>query len=72
MVRKIMAPTLVLHGVDDPIVSRTAVEWLCWMRPDWTFIQMEDTGHTPQIDAPIRTLSLVEPWLTSQATPSRT
>ena len=42
------------------------------MRPDWTLVQMEDTGHTPQIDAPIRTLSVVEPWLQDQLSPART
>lgn len=63
MIRDIKAPTLVIHGVDDPIVSPTSVEWLCSLRPDWTLIQMDDTGHTPQIDAAIRTLSVIEPWL---------
>lgn len=63
MVRDITAPTLVVQGIADPIVSRTSVEWLCRLRPDWTLIQLDDTGHTPQIDAPIRTLEAVEPWL---------
>lgn len=65
MIRDIKTPTLVVHGIADPIVSRKSVEWLCSLRPDWTLIQMEDTGHTPQIDAPVRMLSLVEPWLES-------
>lgn len=63
MVREIKAPTLVVQGVDDPIVSPTAVEWLCALRADWQLVQMEDTGHTPQIDAPIRFLAAVTPWL---------
>jgi pimeloyl-ACP methyl ester carboxylesterase len=63
MIREITAPTLVVQGIDDPIVSRTSVEWLCWIRPDWTLVQMEDTGHTPQIDAPIRTAGVIETWL---------
>lgn len=63
MVRDITAPTLVIQGTEDRIISRTAVEWLCWIRPDWTLVQLEDTGHTPQIDAPIRTLSVIESWL---------
>lgn len=72
MVRDIVAPTLVIHGVEDPIVSRTAIERLCWMRPDWTLVQLEDTGHTPQIDAPIRTLSVIKPWLEGRLSHSRT
>lgn len=64
MIREIKAPTLVIHGLEDHIVSPTSVEWLCGLRPDWTLIQMEDTGHTPQIDAPVRLLSIALPWLT--------
>lgn len=65
MIRDITAPTLVVQGIADPIVSRNSVEWLCSLRPDWELIQMEDTGHTPHIDAPVRFLSVVEPWLES-------
>lgn len=63
MIRHVEAATLVVHGVSDHIVSPTSVEWLCSLRPDWDLVQMDDTGHTPQIDAPIRFLSVVEPWL---------
>lgn len=63
MIREIKAPTLVVHGIEDHIVSPTWVEWLCSLRPDWALVQMEDTGHTPQIDAPVRLLSIVSPWL---------
>lgn len=63
MIRAITAPTLVVQGVSDHIVSPTAVERICWLRPDWKLVQMEDTGHTPQMDAPLRFLAEVEPWL---------
>jgi len=63
MIRDIKAPTLVVQGLADRIVSRTSCEWLCWIRPDWKLVQMEDTGHTPQIDAPIRTVGVIEAWL---------
>jgi hypothetical protein len=33
------------------------------LRLDWTLVQMDDTGHTPQIDAPVRLLSVIDPWL---------
>lgn len=64
-IRDIKAPTLVVQGVDDPIVSPKSVEWMCSLRLDWTLVQLEDTGHTPQIDAAERTLAVVEPWLAS-------
>ncbi|MEX0795107.1 MAG: alpha/beta hydrolase [Acidimicrobiia bacterium] len=62
-IRRIQAPTLVVHGVEDRIVSPTAVEWLASLRADWTLVQMEDTGHTPQLDAPVRFAGIVEDWL---------
>jgi pimeloyl-ACP methyl ester carboxylesterase len=63
MVRLIHAPALVIQGKSDHIVSPTAVEWLCSLRPDWDLVQMEDTGHTPQMDAPLRFLGIVGSWL---------
>lgn len=63
MIREITAPTLVVQGIADHIVSPTAVEWLCYLRPDWTLVQMDHTGHTPQVDAPMRLLSVLDPWL---------
>ncbi len=63
MIRRIKAPTLVVHGRADQHVSPNSVEWLCHLRPDWELVQMEDTGHTPQMDAPVRLLSIIRPWL---------
>jgi pimeloyl-ACP methyl ester carboxylesterase len=63
MIRLIRAPALVIQGMSDHIVSPTAVEWLCSLRPDWDLVQMEDTGHTPQMDAPLRFLEIVRSWL---------
>lgn len=63
MIRSIVAPTLVIQGVSDHIVSPGAVDWVCAIRPDWEQVRMEDTGHTPQMDAPLRFLAVVEDWL---------
>ncbi|MDX1469443.1 MAG: alpha/beta hydrolase [Acidimicrobiia bacterium] len=63
MIRDIVAPTLVVQGTSDHIVSPTAVEWMCSLRPDWTLVQLENTGHTPQLDAPVRLVSVIGPWL---------
>lgn len=63
MIRAITAPTLVVHGVEDQIISPRSVEWLVSLRSDWELIQMEDTGHIPQLDAPIRFGDTVSPWL---------
>jgi pimeloyl-ACP methyl ester carboxylesterase len=63
MIRDVKAPTLVIQGLEDPIVSKNSVRWLCFLRPDWELVELEDTGHTPQIDAGMRTLSVLDPWL---------
>jgi len=63
IIREITAPTLVIHGLEDRIVSPTSVEWLCSLRPDWDLIQLEDTGHTPQLDAPVRLVENISGWL---------
>jgi pimeloyl-ACP methyl ester carboxylesterase len=66
MVRDIRAPTLVLHGVNDRLVSAATIRWLCSLRPDWDLIELEDTGHVPQIDAPIRLLGHIGTWLANR------
>jgi pimeloyl-ACP methyl ester carboxylesterase len=63
MIKSIRVPVLIVQGLEDHIVSPTAVEWLASLRPDWDLVQMEDTGHTPQLDAPLRTLEIIAPWL---------
>jgi pimeloyl-ACP methyl ester carboxylesterase len=63
MIRRIQARTLIIHGVADRIVSPSAVEWLHSLRSDWDLIQMDDTGHTPQLDAPVRFFKEVDRWL---------
>jgi pimeloyl-ACP methyl ester carboxylesterase len=65
MIRSISAPTLVVQGVSDHIVSPTAVERVCGLRPDWTLVQMLDTGHTPQMDAPLRFLTEIDLWMSA-------
>ena len=63
IVRGVECPTLVVQGVDDPIVSPTSVDRMCEMRPDWMLIRLEATGHTPQLDSPVQLLSVIRPWL---------
>jgi pimeloyl-ACP methyl ester carboxylesterase len=63
MIGAIEAPALVIQGMSDHIVSPTAVEWMCSLRPDWELVQLDDTGHTPQMDAPLRFLDAITPWL---------
>ena len=68
MIRDIVAPTLVVQGLSDHIVSPTSVEWMCSLRPDWALVQLENTGHTPQLDAPVRLMGVIGPWLEGSGT----
>jgi pimeloyl-ACP methyl ester carboxylesterase len=63
MIESIEAPTLIIQGMSDHIVSPTAVEWLASLRPDWALAHLDDTGHTPQMDAPLRFLETALEWL---------
>lgn len=63
IIRKIACQTLVIQGIEDRIVSPNAVKWMASLRSDWTLIHMEDTGHTPQLDAPVRFCREIEDWL---------
>ncbi len=63
MIESIEAPTLIIQGASDHIVSPTAVRWLASLRPDWAYVQLDDTGHTPQMDAPLRVVEVVSKWL---------
>lgn len=62
-VQEVKAPTLVVQGTSDRLIAPAVVEAVCELRPDWDLVQMEDTGHTPQLDAPLRFLDVVRPWL---------
>ncbi len=65
MIRQIEAPTLVVQGKVDPIVSPSAVRWMVSLRSDWDHVEMENTGHTPQLDASVRFCRVLEDWLSS-------
>ncbi len=62
-VRAVSAPTLVLQGSEDHLIAPAAVNAICELRPDWDLVVMEDTGHVPQLDAPLRFTEVVAPWL---------
>jgi pimeloyl-ACP methyl ester carboxylesterase len=63
MVRRIVAPTLLINGTRDRLVPIAASRALAAARPDWKFAPLEDMGHVPQLECPEQFLSIVEPWL---------
>ncbi len=63
MIRSIVAPTLVVHGAEDRLVSLEAARDLVRLRPDWSMHVMPDIGHVPQLEDPAGFMSAVEAWL---------
>ncbi|WP_340099239.1 alpha/beta hydrolase [Salinibaculum salinum] len=64
-VTDIDAPTLVLRGEDDLIVSREMSERVTREIDDARYVELEGCGHAPAVDDPERLLSDVEAFLTA-------
>lgn len=62
-IRGVRAPTLLIHGESDRLVSVSAAGWAAAVRPDWSFRVLADTGHVPQLERPREFVRLVEHWL---------
>jgi pimeloyl-ACP methyl ester carboxylesterase len=63
--KEITVPTLIIQGAEDRIIPGSGVEWIAGVRPDWTLEVMEDCGHCPQLEAPVRFTDIVERWTES-------
>lgn len=62
-VEAIAAPTLIIHGTNDRLVSVGAAKDLVGLRPDWELTVLDDVGHVPQLEAPKQMVDIVESWL---------
>jgi pimeloyl-ACP methyl ester carboxylesterase len=65
LIHKISAPTLLVHGSEDRLVSVDSARWAAEQRPDWTYREMEGVGHVPMLEAAERFADLVTGWLVS-------
>ena len=68
--QRVKAPTLLVAGAADELVPTPLIRRLAALRPDWTYREMEEVGHNPQMEAPARFLELMLPWLEAP-TPAR-
>jgi pimeloyl-ACP methyl ester carboxylesterase len=62
-IRRVKAPTLLIHGDHDNLVSLSASTTVAAMRPDWSFRVLANTGHIPQMERPQTFLEILEGWL---------
>lgn len=63
----ITAPTLVLRGEDDLVVTREMSERVTEEIADARYVELPDCGHAPTVDDPDRLLADVESFLASES-----
>ena len=63
----IIAPTHIIGGADDPVVSSKNLERVLKVRPDWELTLMENVGHAPHIEEPAWLADLLLEWLRAPA-----
>jgi len=68
-VKKVKAPTLVIHGSLDRVIPLAAARDLVRRRPDWTLRVLEGAGHVPMMETPDQFLSVVLEWLADRIAP---
>jgi pimeloyl-ACP methyl ester carboxylesterase len=69
-VRKVRAPTLVVHGALDRLIPVSAVRDLVRRRPDWTLEVLEGVGHVPMMETPDLFLRVVNQWMAYRIAPA--
>ena len=60
--RAVRAPTLVIHGTEDPLLLEYAREWAATL-PDSRLLVLDGIGHFPYVEAPGRFFPAVEQFL---------
>lgn len=61
-VTAVQAPTLLLWGEQDRLVSRAMIDRATRRRPDWTRVDLPRVGHAPMLEVPDRYLATVGEW----------
>lgn len=56
-------PVLLLQGDRDRLVQVEAARRVARDNPHWTYAELADVGHTPQLEVPDETIRLVTDWL---------
>lgn len=57
------APTLLIQGEVDRLVTVSSGRWLAGQRPDWRYVELPDVGHIAMIEVPERFIELVTSFL---------
>lgn len=62
MMRSMRAPTLIVHGSEDPLLVEFAREWAATL-PESRLLVLEGIGHFPYVEAPDRFFRAVDRFL---------
>ncbi len=62
-IRRVQAPTLLMHGDQDKLVMLSAAQGVATLRPDWTFRVLDNTGHIPMMERPREFVEVLDGWL---------
>lgn len=68
-IRGVRCPVQAIYGSHDPLFPELAWQRLAQTRPDWRYVQMQDIGHVPQLEAPSEYAEHMLSWL-AEASPS--
>jgi pimeloyl-ACP methyl ester carboxylesterase len=68
-VKRVKAPTLVIHGSLDRVIPLAAARELVRRRPDWTLRVLEGVGHVPMMETPDLFLGVLLEWLADRIAP---
>lgn len=63
LVRRVGAPTLLVQGMDDRLVTVASALLVARSRPDWTFQPLPGIGHIPHLEDPEVTAGTILEWL---------
>ena len=66
-VADVQAPTLVLHGTKDRLVTAAGMAAMARRRRDWTFVTYDGVGHIPMLETPDRVADDIESWMDQYA-----
>ena len=70
VLRSVEAPTLVVQGMDDRLVSLASAVLLARHRPDWTLKPLPGVGHVVHLEDPELTAAAIWEWLDGPGRPA--
>jgi len=65
MLPQVSVPTLILQCRNDPIASEAVGAYVHAQIPNSELVQLEATGHCPNVSAPAEVIAVLRPWLDS-------